>query len=352
MEEMPPDIQKHFMEHTMHHKAGLFNGIWSGMAIETNFMRYGHGKNGIIGTTLKPDTVKIWTYSLHACHKVMTSLDSMRNREEQAKQTHPKEEMEARIKTDTQDRKTLREKLEVCIDALNEAQHPEGLQNIVTGKVITHPSVNADDTPTLGKSQMESFEDRWPESFHEAIHNNVNTMALFRKHIKVAASNVFDTEIIYARAVGLRRSARNYEMNKLMAYELSPQPTSMFNDSGDMRDAKTKANLKNAPKVQTSVRNMKIETAFLDRCAVLWIVPWPTNGTVQDFLDNFCHHEKCHLQTSEVYLVFYRCVLHFYSLCDIKFIKASTFHRIYFTLISNKLIMLILMYIMLQNINL
>ena len=160
--------------------------VSSDMAIETTFMRYGHGKNGIIGTTLKPETVKIWTYSLHACHKVMTSLDSMRNHEEQAKQTHHKEEMEARIKADTQDRKTLQEKLEVCIDALNEAQHPEGLVNIVTGKVITHPSVNADDAPTLGKSQMESFEDRWPESFHEPIHNKVNTMALSRKHIKVA----------------------------------------------------------------------------------------------------------------------------------------------------------------------
>ena len=152
--------------------------------------------------------------------------------------------------------------------------------------------------------------------------------------------------------MGLHRSARNYETNNLMAYELSPQPTSMFNDSGDMRDAKTKANLKNALKVETSVRNMKIETAFLDGCAVLWVVPWPTNGTVQDFLDNFRHHVKCHLQTSEVYLVFDRCVLHFYSLSNIKFIKASTFHRIYFTMICNNLIMLILMYIMLQNINL
>ena len=32
----------------MHHKAGLFNVIWSDMAIESTFMRYGHGPGGVM----------------------------------------------------------------------------------------------------------------------------------------------------------------------------------------------------------------------------------------------------------------------------------------------------------------
>lgn len=45
MEEMPSVVRKHFMngEHTVHHRSGLFNGIWTEMAIETTFMRYGKG---------------------------------------------------------------------------------------------------------------------------------------------------------------------------------------------------------------------------------------------------------------------------------------------------------------------
>ena len=57
MEHLPADVHKHFRahEHTMHHTPGLFNGIWSDMAIETTYMRYGHGRKGIFGITLKPE---------------------------------------------------------------------------------------------------------------------------------------------------------------------------------------------------------------------------------------------------------------------------------------------------------
>jgi len=41
----------------MHHIPGVFNSIWSDMAIETTFMRYGHSRQGIIGVTLKPEAV-------------------------------------------------------------------------------------------------------------------------------------------------------------------------------------------------------------------------------------------------------------------------------------------------------
>ncbi|KAK5898165.1 hypothetical protein CgunFtcFv8_015606 [Champsocephalus gunnari] len=63
----------------MHHRSDVFNGIWSDMAIETTFMRYGHGQNGIIGITLRPETLKTWASSMHACNKVVGNLDSMRD---------------------------------------------------------------------------------------------------------------------------------------------------------------------------------------------------------------------------------------------------------------------------------
>jgi hypothetical protein len=74
-----------------------------------------------------------------------------------------------------------------------------------------------------------------------------------------------------------------------MAHELAPYPASMFDESGKMRDAKSKSNLKNALKVEASSRNVHIDAAFLDGCAVLWTVHWPTGGTVQDlfFLETF-----------------------------------------------------------------
>ena len=37
---------------------GIANGIWSDMEIETTYMLYGHSWFGIIGFTLKPETLK------------------------------------------------------------------------------------------------------------------------------------------------------------------------------------------------------------------------------------------------------------------------------------------------------
>ena len=60
-----------------------------------------------------------------------------------------------------------------------------------------------------------------------------------------------------------------------MAHELSPYPTSMFDADGQMREAKPKANLKNAIKVNVSSRyaDNDVDSSFLDACAVLWVVP-------------------------------------------------------------------------------
>ena len=74
-------------------------------------MRYGHGRKGIIGITLKPETLKTWAYSLHACNRMTNDLNEMRDKERLSAQIYHKEEMPSRIKADALDRKAFREKL-------------------------------------------------------------------------------------------------------------------------------------------------------------------------------------------------------------------------------------------------
>ena len=40
------------------------------MLIDTTFMRYGHSPRGIIGITLKPETLKTWALCLHICSRL------------------------------------------------------------------------------------------------------------------------------------------------------------------------------------------------------------------------------------------------------------------------------------------
>jgi hypothetical protein len=58
-------------EHAMHHIPGVWNGIWSDMYIETTFMRYGHSHGGIIGITLRPETMKKWAVDPHIRSKLV-----------------------------------------------------------------------------------------------------------------------------------------------------------------------------------------------------------------------------------------------------------------------------------------
>ncbi|KAI0243130.1 hypothetical protein LSAT2_008387 [Lamellibrachia satsuma] len=126
------------------------------------------------------------------------------------------------------------------------------------------------------------------------------------KHIKVGGAKVFDTETIYARAISLQSSARDLYTTTLMGYELSPIPMSMFDENGNMGDAKTKSNLKIALKVEVSRRpaEQDVQATFLDGCAVLWVVPWPIS--LHDYFVRVRSYIHGHLAKSDVYLVFDR----------------------------------------------
>ena len=142
--------------------------------------------------------------------------------------------------------------MELLIDHLDPELHQYGLVNVVTGKVVVHPSVKVNNAAILGENQMETSEKSWPGGFHDTITKKIITMADNRKHIKVGEVKVFDTATIYARAMGLQSGQRSLYADSIVAHELSPYPTAMFDAYGQTREAKTKANLENATKVELS----------------------------------------------------------------------------------------------------
>ena len=131
-------VLSHFMkgELVMHHSAGLWNGIWSDMMIETTLMRYGHAPGGIVGITLKPETLKVLAFSLHECSRLESDLDDMTDEDTQSKVvTTLKEEAKARIAEDKTDRDGTRQKLDTCIHRLNSAARPSDIVNVVSDQI-------------------------------------------------------------------------------------------------------------------------------------------------------------------------------------------------------------------------
>ena len=110
MERLPQEVLSHFTksEHVMHHSAGLWNGISSDMMSETTYMRYGHAPGGIVGITLKPETLKVWALCL-----LESDLDDMTDEDTERKvvTTH-KEEAKARIAEYKRDRDGIIHKID------------------------------------------------------------------------------------------------------------------------------------------------------------------------------------------------------------------------------------------------
>ena len=150
MKRLPIDVARSFLkgEHVMHHNKGIWNRIWSDMFIETTFMRYGHGKRGMIGITLKPETMKVWSLNLHVCAQIQADIAGMCDKDVSPLSPHHKEEMKSRIAADARDRLLITKKLSLCIDPLKSVSVTDCLINIVRGK-LAPVTVNVDNAILL-----------------------------------------------------------------------------------------------------------------------------------------------------------------------------------------------------------
>ncbi|KAL8568389.1 hypothetical protein ACOMHN_066414 [Nucella lapillus] len=314
IERLPPDILVHFLngKHVMRHVEGLWNGIPSDMFIESTFMRYGHGQAGIVGVTLKPETLKTWALSRHVCSQLMVDLAEIRgDTDDDRFQTTHKEESPARMESDKKDREGVRKKIVMCIHPLDPDVHPEQLVNVANGS-LAPSSVNVDKTITITEEQVAAFEMTLPQGYWNAIPKRVTTMAMTRKGVKVGPELMYDTELIFSRVIGLQASSRNVDFQDVLSYELAPIPTALFDDSGEMRICKSKADLKMKTRVEVSVRNAnQMDCTILDGCAVLWVVPWPASSEtnqalVSHYVESFVQYLQHKLRTGDVYLVFDR----------------------------------------------
>ena len=272
MTKLPDAVLKRFMEgdHVMRHQPGIWNGIWSDQYIESSFMRYGHGPEGIIGITLQPSTLKRWALGLHICTQLKTDVKNMVSGETEKTVVIHKEEGSSRIKLDGDDRSKIREKLSECVHPFDPESHPENLINVVSGR-ISPAKVNVDQALKMGSELMTEYLEGWPQTFNKPLKRPVELMS--KQHTKIGSVTVYDTSLIYSRVLCLQK-VRDINMQDVLSYELAAFPPSMFDEkTGDMRLTSSKSTLKTKLQVEKSSRAVAPPDAFvLDGCAILWVV--------------------------------------------------------------------------------
>ena len=88
---LEPEIMDRFCQgqQSLHHNSGIYNGQWSDMFIETNWMRKGHGPGGISGMTESPQMMATWVYSMDAIMTLTGDLRKMSGDDENVLTTPP-----------------------------------------------------------------------------------------------------------------------------------------------------------------------------------------------------------------------------------------------------------------------
>lgn len=355
IENLPEDILRYFLKgkHVMRHMKGLWNGIWSDMFIESTFMRYGHGRAGIVGITLKPETLKTWALSRHTCSQLVEDLAALRGESDECRfQISHKEEANGRRESDKNDREALKNKLDLCIHPLKPEVHPPKLVNVANGTLAV-AEVNVCQAISIGYNQLVEFEKSLPTGFWKPIERRIKTMAVTKKGIPIGSKVVYDTQLIFSRVIGLQASSREVDFKDVLSYELAPIPTALFDDSGntnivivyricinfyfvigEMRICKSKADLKKSTRVEVSMRNAdRMNCTILDGCAILWCIAWPASSPtnqalVADYVKSVKEYLQPRLSLGDVYLVFDR-YIEFSTKCSARKARGTSGYRVY-----------------------
>ena len=113
-----------------------------------------------------------------------------------------------------------------------------------------------------------------------------------KKSIKVGAVEVYDTNLVYSRVIGLQANDRPVDIADLLAHELARVPSPLYTDSGELRTASAKSVMKTNTAQLLSARRAQenVDVIVIDGSAYLWIPPWPASGTIQHYIEKFKYH--------------------------------------------------------------
>ena len=142
---------------------------------------------------------------------------------------------------------------------------------------------------------MEEYQASWPEGFHQPLKKRMKEC---KKKTRTDTAEQSDSGLIFTRTLGVMNS-RDIKVEQILRYELAPVPTLMFEEkTRDLRIAKSKSILKNKLQVeQSACATGQPDAIVIDGCAILWVVQWPSMGSVQELI--FC--EICRRESERWY---------------------------------------------------
>ena len=204
-------------------------------------------------------------------------------REEHTNGTKHKEEGQNRMQLDTSDRMIIMTELMKHTHPLMTA-HDSPLINIVNGRVAPK-EVNVDNALEIGQSMAARFTKGIPLRFYAPIKKQVISMEVVKKKVKIGNVDIYDMEKLYARLLVISQK-RNIDLAGVFEYELSPVPSSLFDEYGDMRKG-TKSTIIQKYAVFSESLSEPVDLELIDGNESLYHCQWPKKATMKVFVKNF-----------------------------------------------------------------
>ena len=230
------------------------------------------------------ETVRLtWIHSMHGAASVHNSMTELTNARHRTSEQHI-ELGKSRMKRDKEDYLKLQEWLEVY-DPLD--RKDASLRNVYTGVTarITD-KINCDDVEKVGKGIHETLDNKTFIQSSLKRKDQITTLECLNVGVNIEKEKVYvHPTILFSRLLVIME--REDDVKKYFAYELTPIPTSLFQD-GMMRKA-TKSMLANfITRNIHSVQNYLFPVYIIDGGALLHKVKWSTNNAdVQQILDQY-----------------------------------------------------------------
>lgn len=286
---LPEAVMSAFLngEHVCRHQSGIWNSVFLDQFGEQTYIRYGKTKGGLVGKSLSSEQVSEWILSHHLCNTLSILMDTVYEESvaDSYTKTSHKEESKSRRRLDSEDRNKIGNELKQHTNPLI-VTADEGLCNIINGRSAAD-EVNVDNALAIGQAMASKFSGAVPDGFHSPIKKSVVTMETLKKRVKVGDVSVFDTEKLYARLLVISQS-RDIQLSEVFKHELSPVPSALFDEYGDMRKG-SKATLVQKLAVFATSPLGPVQVEIVDGNEAIYHTSWPKNTTVKSFASIFLH---------------------------------------------------------------
>lgn len=281
-----PDLYVKFADegyHTVRRSDRFWGGLWTDLVIEQVMMRSLKSRGGLTrGRGVTESVLLSWIHSMHGCASVHNSMTELTNLQHKTSEQHV-ELGRSRIKRDNSDL----EKLDQWFNTYNPfLENESSLKSIFSGLTsCDEDNINCDQTEAVGNRINVKLDNVVVTDATIKKKDQIRTLECLKVGVKIDKENIYvDPMLLFSRLLVIVE--RDDNMLKYFKYELTPEPTSLF-DNGVMRKA-TKSNLaKMITQNSVPVSPSGSQIFVLDGGALLHKVKWLPGRDIKSILNQY-----------------------------------------------------------------